>query len=198
LSSSETRTASKESDDVGRITADLETLLILPNKRRARVRPLRSHEDDVIRDLYAHLSWRSRYQRFFSPMSELPDSVLRRLTDVDNESRLALVAYADDNPGDIVAMGSFGAIDASSAEVALVVRDDWQRQRLGTALATQVLEAADARGFRRFVTHVLYGNEGIRRILHHVGVVISWRAAAGVTEFVFARRGQSCGASPSS
>jgi RimJ/RimL family protein N-acetyltransferase len=178
--------------------ADLDAVLILPSARRARVRPLRRHEDQVVRELYAHLSPRTRYQRFFSPMPELPDSVVRLLVDVDNCSRLALIAYRDEAPDDIFGMVSFGAIDAGSAEVALLVRDDWQRQGLGTALAMRILDAADARGFRRFVTHVQWGNEPIRRILKKVGVAISWSATAGVTECVFARRGRSGGRSASS
>ena len=177
---------------------DLDTVLILPSAGRARVRPLRRHEDRVVRDLYAHLSPRTRYQRFFSPMPELPDSVVRLLVDVDNRSRLALIAYRDESPDDIFGMASFGAIDACSAEVALLVRDDWQQQGLGTELAMRILDAADACGFRRFVTHIQWGNEPIRRILKKVGVVISWSATAGVMECVFARRGQSRGRSASS
>lgn len=169
---------------------DLEAVLTLPNARRVRVRPLRPDEDGVVRELYSHLSWRTRYQRFFSPMPELPDSVLRLLVDVDNRSRLALIAHLDGDPHEVIGMGSFGAIDACSAEVALVVRDDWQRQHLGTELAIRILEAASARGFRKFVTHVLWDNDAIRRILKNVGVVTSWRANGGVMEYVFARRDQ--------
>ena len=173
-----------------------ETLLVLPNAQRVRLRPLRPHEAGAVRDLYSRLSPRTRYERFFSPMPELPDSVLRLLLDVDDKSRLALVAHRDEHPGDLIALGSFGAIDACSAEVSLVVRDDWQRQRLGSEMAARILEAADARGFRRFVTHVLWGNDAIRRILKNVGVVLSWSSSGGVMECVFARRARPDGCSP--
>ena len=54
-------------------------------------------------------------------------------------------------------LASFGAIDDGNVEVALVIRDDWQRQRLGTELAGRLLQAAEARGFHRFITNVSLG-----------------------------------------
>lgn len=186
-----TRRAASESDAPAapaEYPADLEAVFTLPNARRARVRPLRRHEDSVVRDLYAHLSWHTRYQRFFSPMPELPDSVLRLLVDVDHRTRLALIVHRDEAPDDVVGMGSFGAIDGCTAEVSLVIRDDWQRQGVGTELAIRILQAAEARGFHRFVACVQSGNDATRTILTKVGEVISWTASAGVIEYVFVRR----------
>ena len=55
--------------------------LKLANQRRVWVRPLRRCEGGVrLRDLYDHLSPRTRYLRFFSQMPALPDSVVRLLT----------------------------------------------------------------------------------------------------------------------
>jgi RimJ/RimL family protein N-acetyltransferase len=169
--------------------AELEGYVTLPNRTRLRIRPLRRCEDGPVRDLFAHLSLNTRYLRFFSGMPKLPDAVLRLLIAVDYRRRLALVAQRDDaDGGEVVGLGSFGAIDDTTAEVALVIRDDWQRQRVGTELAKRVLQAAEARGFDRFVAHVLSGNDAIRRVLKHMGVVRSATISGGVTEFVFVRR----------
>src|SRR5206468_2342631 len=125
---------------------------------------------------------RTRCLRFLSPMPVLPDSVLRLLMCVDYRRRLALVAELDTADGtEVVALGSFGAIDEGTAEVGLVVRDEWQRQGIGIALATRVLQAAEARGFTRFVAHVLWENGGIRTLLHHVAQVLSTRTRQGVS-----------------
>src|SRR4029077_7289917 len=95
------------------------------------IRPLRRCENDAIRAIYARLSPQTRYLRFFSPMPTLPDSVLRLLTCVDHRRTLALVAEDGTTDGEVVALGSFGAIDHDRVEVALVVRDDWQHQGVG-------------------------------------------------------------------
>jgi RimJ/RimL family protein N-acetyltransferase len=167
--------------------ADLEADVTLANDRRVHIRPLRPGEDDPIRSFYAHLSPRSRYLRFFSPMPALPDSVVRLLTAVDYRRQLALVAE-DGDAGELVALASFGAVDADRAEVALVVRDDWQQQHVGTELATRVLQAAEALGFRRFIVHVTADNTGIRKLLRHVGNVVSANASGGISEIEFVRR----------
>src|SRR4029450_3981907 len=118
--------------------------------------------------LYARRSPRTRYLSFLS--STVPDSVIRQLARVDYRQQLALVAeYETGNAREIVGLASFAALDATSVEVGLVVRDDWQRQRVGTALANRVLQAAEHRGYRRFIGHLLPDNGAIGKLLRGGG-----------------------------
>src|SRR5262249_10340274 len=136
--------------------AELDECLILPNRRRLRIRALRRCEVGPIRELYGHLSPRTRYLRFFLTVPTLPDSVLRLLASVDYIERLALLAEHENEKGlEVVGLASFGAVDERSAEVGLVVRDEWQRQHVGTTLARRVLKAAEDRGYHRFIVHLL-------------------------------------------
>jgi GNAT superfamily N-acetyltransferase len=168
---------------------ELEDCIVLANHRRLRIRPLRPCEEGPVRELYAHLSPRTRYLRFLSPMPVLPDSVLRLLTAVDYRRRLSLLAeFETAGRAEVVALGSFGAIDDNRAEVGLVVRDDWQHQGIGTALAARVMRAAEARGFDWFVAHVLSENTVIRKLLHRVGDIVSTKTHDGVSEMLFVRR----------
>jgi RimJ/RimL family protein N-acetyltransferase len=165
--------------------------VILPDHRRLRVRSLRWCEDAPVRELYRVLSPRTRYLRFFSPMPELPDSVLRLLTCVDGRSGIALLGELQTPAGEeVVALGSFGATGEGLAEVGLVVSDAWQHQGIGTVIADRVLRAAEARGFHRFVAHALWDNQGIRRVLRRVGQIVSTRTRQGVTEISFVPRYQ--------
>ena len=171
--------------------SELEEQLTLPNRNRLRTRPLRRCEDRVIRELYRHLSSRTRYLRFSSAMPELPDSLLRLMTCVDYHRRLALLAESDiDDGAEVVALSEFIAIDDHTAEVGLVVRDDWQRQGLGTALAARTLLAAEVRGFDQFVAQVLHENVGVMRLLDRVGVVMAMKTRREVSEVTFVRRGR--------
>ena len=70
--------------------SELDDVVILPNHTRVHIRALRRDEDAPIRELYARLSPRTRYLRFFS--STVPDSVIRQLARVDYRHQLALVA----------------------------------------------------------------------------------------------------------
>jgi RimJ/RimL family protein N-acetyltransferase len=169
--------------------AELDAHVILPNKTRLHIRPLRRCEEAPIRELDTHLSVRTRYLRFLSPLSMMPDSIVRLLASVDYRRSLALVAEPEAGArGHIVALGSFGAIDDRNAEVSLLVRDDWQRQRIGTELATRIMAAAESRGFHRFIVHVLSENIAIRRLLQNVGIVVSTQVRGHVSEFAFIRR----------
>ena len=168
---------------------ELDDCVMLPNRKRLRIRALHRGDEQSIRALDAHLSVRTRYLRFLSPLPAIPDSVARLLASVDYQRRLALVAEQGDGPGrEVVGLGSFSAIDHRTAEVALVVRDEWQRQRVGIELARRVLQAAEDRGFHRFIVHVLVDNVAIRRLLKHVGQVVSARVSGGMSELAFVRR----------
>ena len=164
--------------------------VVLPNSRLLRIRPLQRSDENLVRELYDHLSPRTRYLRFLSQMPTLPDYMVRMLVYVDDRRQLGLVAEHDSGNGkekEIVGLASFGAIDDRSVEVALVIRDDWQRQCLGTELAGRLLQAAEARGFHRFVANVSSDNVGIRRILRNLGDVVSTKMSGGVSELVFVR-----------
>jgi RimJ/RimL family protein N-acetyltransferase len=161
----------------------------LSNRQRIRIRALRRGEDAPIRELWEHLSPRSRYLRFLSMMTTLPDSLVGRLVAVDDCKTLALVAEHD--TGDsavVVGLVNLGAVDEVSVEVGLVVRDDWQRRRLGTELATRMMVAAERRGFCRFVGHVLDENVAMRKLLKKIGEVVSMKVSGNVHELAFIRR----------
>jgi len=163
--------------------------MTLPNGSWLRIRPLRPSEDAAIREFYRHLTLRTRHRRLLSPLTDLPDSVLRLITSVDYCRRLALLAESDlAHRAEIVAVSEIAALDDHTAEVALVVSDEWQRLGLGTALAVRTLLAAEARGFDRFVAQMLSDNVGVMRLLDHVGAIVSMKTRHGVSEITFVRR----------
>ncbi len=167
----------------------LDDVLTLSDTTRIRVRALHRFEDAPIRELFEHLSPRTRYMRFLSPLRTLPDSIVALLTSVDHCRSLALVAESVGvDRQEVVALGSFGAVDDQHVEVALVVRDDWQRRHIGTALAVRIMDAAEARGFHRFIATFLSDNGPIRRLLKNVGDVVAATASGGMSELIFVRR----------
>jgi GNAT superfamily N-acetyltransferase len=97
--------------------------------------------------------------------------VVRMLACVDYHRQLARVAeYDNGNDREIVGLASFGATDDGNVEVAIVVQDDWQRQRLGTEHAGRLLQAAEARGFHRFIANVSLGQRRDTKAIEE-----SWR-----------------------
>lgn len=166
---------------------ELEADVTLANHRRLHVRPLLPYEVDPIRDLDSRLSLRTRYHRFLSPMPQLSSSLLNLLACVDYRRRLAVVAEEDDGEGrkKVVALGNLGGAEDGTAELAIVVQDDWQKQGLGSAIVAGLLRAAEERGFHRFVIHALSDNVAIWRLLARFGRVVASRTTLGVSEVTF-------------
>jgi RimJ/RimL family protein N-acetyltransferase len=168
---------------------ELDAHLTLTDQRRVLIRALHRGEERPIRVLHARLSPRTRYLRFLSPMPTLPDALVRQLACVDYRRRLAVVAE-DEGAGctGVVALASVGAVGETTAEVAIVVQDDWQRQGVGTAVVSKLLDAAEKRGFERFVATIAADNSIILRLLDRVGRVVASHTSFGVTELAFVRR----------
>jgi acetyltransferase len=96
------------------------------------VRPIRPEDAELELAFFRGLSARSRYQRFMQHLSELPPRLLERFTQLDYERELALVVLHE---GRFVAVGRYAPrADATTAEFALTVGDDWQRKGIGRAL----------------------------------------------------------------
>ena len=168
--------------------------ITLPNGHCVRIRALETGEEQPIRELLAGLGPRSWRFRFLSPLSTAPDNLVRLLASVDNNRQVALVAeHHVGHATEVVALANLAATgDDGRAELGLVVRDDWQRRRVGSELGMRLMRCAERRGYRRFVIYTLPENAAIRRLLRHVSVVAS-SFSGGCAKLEFVMR-TDCGA----
>jgi GNAT superfamily N-acetyltransferase len=104
----------------------------------------------------------SRYLRFFAPMPRLPKRTLDWMVDVDGRTHGALAAWRDD---ELIAEARYVAFEEESAEVALTVRDDWQRRGIGTGMLLRLIAEAAKNGFCRLTASSLPENRGVREVL---------------------------------
>lgn len=128
------------------------------------IRPIRADDSDRLRTSHARLSPESRYRRFLGAKPELSVSDARYLVDIDGCHHFALVAILDD---EIIAVTRFvrEPEDPGTAEFAIVVSDEHQRQGLAGELLRRLAEAAAERGVRRFRATILTDNVAIRRLM---------------------------------
>jgi RimJ/RimL family protein N-acetyltransferase len=167
---------------------DLDAHLTLNDDRHVHIRALHRCESAPIRALHARLSPLSRYRRFLSPMPTLPESLVQRLSCVDHRSCVAIVAEDErNNDFDVVALASFSEVDEGVAELAIVVLDEWQGQGMGGALVERLLDAAEGRGFTRFVASVTSDNTPMRKLMDRLVRVTASRTSYGVSDFWFER-----------
>jgi RimJ/RimL family protein N-acetyltransferase len=169
---------------------ELEGNVLLADGARVHVRPIQADDEGRLVSLYDRLTERSAYQRFFATKRRLPPNWAHFLADVDYVRRLALVATADAQAdADLVAVARYEpTADPGIAEVAFVVRDDWQNRGLGTLLCGALLRAGEARGITQFRASVLADNPRMLDMLARLGNIHERRLEYGVVELLFSAR----------
>jgi GNAT superfamily N-acetyltransferase len=121
------------------------------------LREVRDDDKEAIAAGFARLSPESRYRRFFSAVDRLSAADLRYLTEVDHHDHEAVIAF--DEAGGTVGVARYVRGEDASAEVAVVVGDEWQGNGVGTALLERLTERAAENGIERFVALVMQDND---------------------------------------
>jgi GNAT superfamily N-acetyltransferase len=153
-------------EDAARLTAPLE----LRDGATLTKRAIRADNTQRLRAFHAHLSLETIYLRFFTPLMELPPVMAERLTHVDYENRMALVASTGAGEDEqIVGVVRHDRTGPTVGEVAFVVADDWQGRGIATALLQRLAEYARGRGFERLVAQTMGWNSCMHSLLRHCG-----------------------------
>jgi acetyltransferase len=146
--------------------------IVATDGARAQLRPIQPEDADLLQAFVRGLSAESRYLRFISVLSELPQRLLVRYTQIDYDRELALVAVApaDDPRGRIVGVVRYLLnVDRESCEFAITLADDWQGRGLGATLMRAIVAAARAKGLRTIEGHVLATNTRMLALMRRLG-----------------------------
>ncbi len=165
--------------------------ITLRDGRRVLVRPVRADDRDALQAAIRGLSVEARHARFFSPLRELPPSLLERATHPDPENERQLVAVIADAGGERIVAGARYAATATrdDCEFAVVVVDDCTGQGLARRLLEMLIEDARARGFQRMEGFVLATNASMLGLARRLGFVESASSEGPTVRLV--RRGLS-------
>lgn len=149
------------------------------------VRPLRAADQEELQDLFYRLSDESTYSRFLQHKRSHPSEEMQLLVDLDYENNMALVVLGGSEPTEIVALARYDVDPATHlADIAFVVRDDWQRKGLGTLLMRRMAEIARQRGLAGFSADVLATNGAMLGVFHRSGLRVRAELEAGVYHVV--------------
>jgi acetyltransferase len=132
-----------------------------------RIRPIRPEDAALVSAFADQLSDRSRYLRFFSVQRGLTPALLARLTQVDYDRELALIALAEGQSEAefMVGVARFAANpDGESCEFAVTIDDNWNGRGLATMLMERLMEAARDAGYRRMTGLVLPDNHSMLKL----------------------------------
>jgi RimJ/RimL family protein N-acetyltransferase len=149
-----------------------ERSVVLRDGSKVFVRPVRMTDEEALQRLFYELSSDSSYRRFMSHKSAHPHEEMQQLVDSNYDSNMALVV-CDPESGELVGMARYD-VDPSTrlADIAFVVRDDWQRRGIGTLLIRRMAEIARARGLLGFTANVLASNKPMLLVFQHSGFAV--------------------------
>ena len=146
-----------------------ESNLTLKDGSKVFLRPIRPDDEPMMKEMFYSFSERTRYLRFHGPIKAFPHARLQVSCNVDYNEEMAMIGTIGD-PGseEVVAVGRY-LHDAANdtAEVAFVVRDDWQNRGLGKTLFGRLVEIGRERGIEQFFAEVLPENIPMLRVFHH-------------------------------
>jgi acetyltransferase len=147
------------------------------------IRPIHPDDAQMLQELVQNLSPESRYFRFVSSLKELPAALLSRLTLIDYDREMALVAIHRESKTSeqgetreierIVGVSRYITNpDLASCEFSLVVADDFNGKGLGSRLMMSIMEEARDKGLDEIEGLVLANNPGMLKLMKGLGFVI--------------------------
>lgn len=120
------------------------------------------------------LSARSLAERFFAGTPRIPRELLKQLAAIDHDRIEAVIAVID---GTVIGLAQYARLTETSAELAVLVADAWQRNGVARMLVTTLAELAAARGITCFEAGVLPDNAAAR-----LAIAGTWPGATPVDE----------------
>jgi RimJ/RimL family protein N-acetyltransferase len=161
-------------------------LALLPNGTGVVIRAIRPDDKALLSAALLRLSPESSRARFLTSKSSFSADELRYLTEIDGLSHVALVAVLADNPRRLIGVARYVRLadDGSTAEVAIVVGDEFQGQGLGSRLGLLLADHARAQGVQRFVATMLSDNLAAHRLFAKISARLEKVTTHGIDELV--------------
>jgi len=140
---------------------------------KVQLRLVKKGDADLLIDLFNRLSPESKRLRFHLYTTKISEQRIRmeaeKLSDLDPQCQRALVATITEADGQEHAVGvarfARASVNATEAEVAVVVRDDFQRRGLGKHLLQTLADEARALGITHFSAWVMADNYRLMKLI---------------------------------
>jgi RimJ/RimL family protein N-acetyltransferase len=142
------------------------SVMTLTDGASVLVRDAQSDDQDALRRMYLGLTDRTRYLYFCAgvPANDAWAERFAALGRADGQISYALVITANN---DVIGFARFDrGADGQSAEIGLLLADDWQSRGLGRLVLNQLTHEARRRAIGVFTGHALWENRRVLRLLH--------------------------------
>ena len=167
---------------IARYPVHLIDVVVLRDGRRLTIRPTLPQDLDLQRAFFRSLSPATRYARFMTGLTELPELVARRFANIDYSAHLALLAEVFE-AGSERMLGEARYVvephDPSTCVFAIAVADDWHGSGLAGVLLGRLEQQATATGIQRMIADTLRGNKPMLALAARAGYALGLSHADG-------------------
>jgi GNAT superfamily N-acetyltransferase len=148
------------------------------------IRSIRPTDEPHMRDLVYNLSQETLYYRFMSHQ-RFTHRHIQDFVYIDHRRDVCVVGTVPEAHGDqIVAVGRYYLNEQTNmAEVAFIVRDNWQNKGLGTFFFQHLITIAKSNGIAGFTAEVLLDNRRMQNVFNHSGLKVTSKVVEGVYSF---------------
>lgn len=148
-----------------------EAWIITRDDESVFLRPVKPSDGPLIEDLFSKLSPPSIYFRFLTNLDRLRPEILYNLVHIDYECEYALTATVQEKNREVIVgvCRYVCTFDPHRAELAIVIRDDWQGKGIGRALVERVFNVAKRNGIKTIELHIDPQNESSINLFTSMG-----------------------------
>jgi ribosomal protein S18 acetylase RimI-like enzyme len=146
------------------------------------LRPVKISDEPLLKDFFYSLSQESIYRRFLSARREMPHRMLQELSVVDYNQTMVILAVFEAKET-LLGVGQYSLNQGvHTADIALVVGDQYQNQGVGMELLSYLTQLAKRQGLLGFTAEVLAENEPVFRLFQKMGFHVEKRNDFGIYE----------------
>ncbi|AXE95382.1 GNAT family N-acetyltransferase [Paraburkholderia terricola] len=153
---------------------------------RMTVRPIRPEDEAAHHDFVEAMTPEDLRLRFFGAVGSFDHSQLARMTQIDYDREMALIATVQTDEGFARTLGVVRAVadpDNETAEFAVAVRSDQKGRRLGQLLMDRIVNYARVRGIHWLVGEALRENTPMIALAKASGFTVTPTEDPGVVGF---------------
>jgi len=156
---------------------------VVTRRGNVLLRPSRLTDEAKMSELFYNLSDQTIYKRWLHYLKRLSHHDLLYYLDVDYDHRMSMVAEVEPEgcETEMIGIGNYISDPVTGlADIAFVVRDDWQGEGLGTALMQCLIEVAREKGMKGFSADVLATNRKMMAVFLQSGLKVESTLEDGV------------------
>lgn len=168
----------------GEYPKNLEIYRITKKGLRILLRSVKKGDESLLKDFYNSLSDNSIYQRFFTIRLNILHEFLQKFVILDDFKQIVILAVQiQEKKEECIGVGQYSVNETTNTgDVALMVRDEYQNQGVGTELLSYLISLGKKQGLLGFTADVLADNNPALRLIQKMGFTVEKRIKSGVVE----------------